>query len=49
MTVFIELVNTLYTFLNRLIHTAIFNSNYKNVQTIMIIIKRMALIREPSM
>ena len=37
MTVFTEFVNTLYTFLNRCIHTAIFNSNYKNVQTIMII------------
>lgn len=38
MTVFIEFVNTLYTFLNRFIHTAIFNSNHKNV------IKRMALL-----
>ena len=44
MTVFIEFVNTLYTFLNRFIHTAIFNSNHKNVQKIMIMIKRMALI-----
>ena len=44
MTVFIEFVNTLYTFLNRFIHTAIFNSNHKNVQKIMIMIKRMALL-----
>lgn len=44
MTVFIEFVNTLYTFLNRFIHTEIFNSNHKNVQKIMIMIKRMALI-----
>ena len=36
MTVFIEFVNTLYTFLIRFIHTEIFNSNYKNVQKISI-------------
>lgn len=44
MTVFIEFVNTLYTFLNRFIHTAIFNFSYKNVQKIMTMVKRMALI-----
>ena len=44
MTVFIEFVNTLYTFLNRFIHTAIFNSNHKIVQKIMIMIKRMTLL-----
>lgn len=44
MAVLIEFVNTLYTFLNRFIHTAIFNSSYKNVQKIMKMIKRMALI-----
>ena len=44
MTVFIEFVNTLYTFLNRFIHTAIFNFSYKNVQKIMTVVKRMALI-----
>ena len=44
MTVFIEFVNTLYTFLNRFIHTAIFNFSYKNVQKIMTMVKRMALV-----
>ena len=44
MTVLIEFVNTLYTFLNHFIHTAVFNSSYKNVQKIMTMIKRMALI-----
>ena len=44
MTVLIEFVNTLYTFLNRFIHTAIFNFSYKNVQKIMTMVKRMALI-----
>ena len=44
MAVLIEFVNTLYTFLNRSIHTAKFNSSYKNVQKIMTMIKRMALI-----
>ena len=44
MTVLIEFVNTLYTFLSRFINTAIFNSSYKNVQKIMTMIKRMALI-----
>lgn len=34
---------TVYIF-NRFIHTAIFNSSYKNVQKIMTMIKRMALI-----
>ena len=37
-------MNTLYPFLNRFIHTAIFNSNHKNVQKIIIMIKRMALL-----
>ena len=44
MTVLIEFVNTLYTFLNRFIHTAIFNFSYKNVQKIMTMVKRMVLI-----
>ena len=44
MTVLIEFVNILYTFLNHFIHTAIFNSSYKNVQKIMTMIKRMALL-----
>ena len=44
MTVLIEFVNTLYTVLNHFIHTAVFNSSHKNVQKIMTMIKRMALI-----
>ena len=44
MTVLIEFVNTLYTFLNRFIHIAIFNFSYKNVQKIMTMVKRMVLI-----